>query len=207
MAISQSVLQRSQLGRLLVARKLIAEEQLEVAVRLQQTTGKRLGEVLVEQGWVTEKQIARALRKQTNIRLVALVVATLMMPFQMARATDIPTSGAGPYSATQNALISNFETQTTQIGNVGIAGNPGNLDPGNVATVFQSDFEANLASTLQAGSHDFARIEQSGGFQNTAFINQTGANQVAMIVQSGGSHNTAMINQSGSNNSALITQR
>lgn len=207
MAISQSVLQRSQLGRLLVARKLIAEEQLEVAVRLQQTTGKRLGEVLVEQGWVTEKQIARALRKQTNIRLVALVVATLMMPFQMVRATDISTVGAGLCSATQNAQISHFETQATQIGNVDFAGNTGNLDPGNIATVFQSDFETNLATTLQSGSHDFANIEQSGGIQNTASINQTGANQVAMIVQLGGSHNTAMINQSGSNNSALITQR
>jgi len=188
MAISQSVLQRSQLGRLLVARKLISEAQLEEAVRLQQCSGTRLGEVLVQQGWVTEKQIARALSKQTNIRLVAALVATLIMPFQMARAADVSTSGADLYSATQQQLISTFETQAI------LAGGAGNPDMGDVANVIQSGGEANLAVILQSGNQDVATINQSGGIQNTAFIKQDGANQIASITQSG-SHNTALIAQ------------
>ena len=59
MKISQSVLQRSRLGQLLIENKLITAEQLEEATRLQQTVGKRLGEILVEQGLVAEKQINR----------------------------------------------------------------------------------------------------------------------------------------------------
>jgi hypothetical protein len=188
MAINQSVLQRSQLGRLLVSRKLITESQLDEAVRLQQSSGARLGEILVEQGWVTQKQIAGALRKQTSIRLVALVVATLMMPFQTARASDVSTSVSDLYSPAQHELISNFEIQAAMPGNLN------NPDLGDVAKVTQTGGEANLAVILQSGSHDLATIEQSGGNQNTAFINQGGSNQVAMIIQAG-SRNTALINQ------------
>jgi hypothetical protein len=188
MAINQSVLQRSQLGRLLVSRKLITESQLDEAVRLQQSSGARLGEILVEQGWVTQKQIAGALRKQTSIRLVALVVATLMMPFQTARASDISTSGSDLYNPIQRELISNFEMQAAMPAGLN------NPDLGDVAKVTQNGGEANLAVILQSGSHDLATIEQSGGNQNTAFINQGGSNQVAMITQAG-SRNTALINQ------------
>jgi hypothetical protein len=188
MAISQSALQKSQLGRLLVERKLIAEDQLEEAIRLQQSSGKRLGEILVEQGWVTQKQIASTLHKQTNMRLVAVLVATLIMPFQMARASDISTSSTDLYNPTQHELISTFETLST------LSGNTNNPDLGDVAKVFQSGGEANLALILQTGSHDLATIEQTGGIQNTAFIKQDGSNQIASIAQSG-SHNTALIAQ------------
>jgi hypothetical protein len=188
MAISQAALQRSQLGRLLLARKLITEEQLEEAIRLQQTTGKRLGEVLVEQEWVTQKQIERALHKQTNMRLVAVLVATLMMPFQMARASDMAASGTDLYTPTQHELISTFESLAS------VAGNTSNPDLGDVAKVFQSGGEANLAAILQTGSHDLATIEQNGGIQNTAFIKQDGNNQIASITQSG-NHNIGLIAQ------------
>lgn len=74
--------QHSRLGQILINKGLITSKQLDEAIKLQLTSKKRLGEILVEQGLVTEKQIHKALRKQTNLRLTATLVAALMMPFQ-----------------------------------------------------------------------------------------------------------------------------
>ena len=110
MKISQSVLQRSRLGQLLIDNKLITAEQLEEATRLQQSVGKRLGEILVEQGLVAEKQINRVLRKQKMLRLLAVVATILVAPFPMARAGDLAPA-RDLYTATQQDLITSFEAQ------------------------------------------------------------------------------------------------
>ena len=47
---------------------------------------KRLGETLIEQGLLSERQLKKALKKQTNLRLAATLVAALLSPFQMASA-------------------------------------------------------------------------------------------------------------------------
>jgi hypothetical protein len=65
---------------------------------------------------VTQKQIDRALRQQSKIRLVAVVVATLMIPFQMARASDLAPASADFYNPTQKVLISTFEAQSWMAG-------------------------------------------------------------------------------------------
>jgi len=185
MKISQSVLQRSRLGQLLIENKLITAEQLEEATRLQQTVGKRLGEILVEQGLVAEKQINRVLRKQKMLRMLAVVATILVAPFPMARAGDL-SPGRDLYTATQQDLINTFETQAS------LAGTTGSRD---IANVVQVGGEANLAIILQSGNQDTANIVQSGGTQNTAFVNQRGNNDVATV------------NQSGNRNVALIAQR
>jgi len=186
MPISQSAVQRSQLGRLLLVRKLITEDQLNEAIRQQQSTGKRLGEVLVEQGWVTQRQIGRALRKQSNIRMVAAILAMLTMPFQLARADDLAPS-RDMYNAAQHEVLNTFESQAALTGS-------SSPDLGDVAGIHQNDGEANLAVILQSGSHDTAMIEQNGGVQNTAAIMQVGSNQSATIAQSG-KQNTALVLQ------------
>jgi len=52
------------LGRLLVGRGVITEEQLSTALRVQREKGGMLGEILTARGWVTPLSIAAAVAKQ-----------------------------------------------------------------------------------------------------------------------------------------------
>jgi type IV pilus assembly protein PilB len=60
------------LGQLLVDGRIIDPEQLEHALAVKQTTGKRLGEVVVELGFTTERAIAGALAEQYDLEYVDL---------------------------------------------------------------------------------------------------------------------------------------
>lgn len=55
---------RYSLGRLLVDRGVISDEQLEAALVVQRAEGGMLGEILTERGWVTPLSIAAAVAKQ-----------------------------------------------------------------------------------------------------------------------------------------------
>ena len=59
------------LGRLLVAKGLLSENELEVALEDQTLTGRRLGEILVELGCVTHAALSLALAEQYGIDLAA----------------------------------------------------------------------------------------------------------------------------------------
>src|SRR5581483_4261905 len=60
------------LGALLVREGLITNEQLELALMDQQGTGLRLGELLVQWGWVESSAISRALAEQYEMEFVDL---------------------------------------------------------------------------------------------------------------------------------------
>jgi MshEN domain len=60
------------LGTLLVREELITNEQLETALIDQQGTGLRLGELLVQWGWVSSEAISRALAEQYELEFVDL---------------------------------------------------------------------------------------------------------------------------------------
>jgi hypothetical protein len=60
------------LGALLVREGLITHEQLETALMDQQGTGLRLGELLVQWGWVESSAISRALAEQYELDFVDL---------------------------------------------------------------------------------------------------------------------------------------
>ena len=60
------------LGALLVREGLITNEQLETALIDQQGTGLRLGELLVQWGWVESSAISRALAEQYELEFVDL---------------------------------------------------------------------------------------------------------------------------------------
>ncbi|MFQ5680997.1 MAG: hypothetical protein ACE5GG_02970 [Candidatus Omnitrophota bacterium] len=64
MALSLKRITRKQLGEVLVERGIISEKQLEKALTAQKDKGGLLGEVLVEMGLVKEEQIAQALTAQ-----------------------------------------------------------------------------------------------------------------------------------------------
>ncbi|MBI1373750.1 MAG: type II/IV secretion system protein [Phycisphaera sp.] len=66
---------RRQLGHYLVRWGVITEEQLDEAIKLQQSVRKRLGELLVELSYATENDVARALSSQFNMEYVDLDTA------------------------------------------------------------------------------------------------------------------------------------
>ena len=64
--------QRLRLGDILVAQKVISQEQLKLALDEQKRSGRRLGRVLVDMGFTAELNIAQALARQLNVGFVDL---------------------------------------------------------------------------------------------------------------------------------------
>ncbi|HVS25972.1 MAG TPA: GspE/PulE family protein [Burkholderiales bacterium] len=64
--------ERIRLGEILVLQKLISQEQLKLALEQQKRSGRKLGRVLFENGFITEEQISEALAKQLNIPYINL---------------------------------------------------------------------------------------------------------------------------------------
>ena len=65
--------QRFRLGDLLVQDSLITQEQLDQALVAQRSSGRKLGEVLIDCGWITEVQIAKAVARQLRAPFIDLV--------------------------------------------------------------------------------------------------------------------------------------
>jgi hypothetical protein len=57
---------RPALGQFVLESGLLTEEQLEIALAEHMSSGKRLGEVLVDRGWLTPEQLADLLHQQEN---------------------------------------------------------------------------------------------------------------------------------------------
>ncbi len=60
------------LGELLIARKLISEEDLSRALELQKDRGDRLGRILVDLGFIAQRDVLDALSEQLSVPLVGL---------------------------------------------------------------------------------------------------------------------------------------
>ena len=67
-----AVIQKRRLGEILVIAEKITSEQLEKALMLQKKHGKKLGELLIDEGLVKEKDIIHAIEQQTGIKEVDL---------------------------------------------------------------------------------------------------------------------------------------
>jgi type IV pilus assembly protein PilB len=65
------------LGDILISEGIIAEKQLKEAITLQEKEGGKLGEVLIRLGYVNEEQIVIALSKQLSIPYVSLASGRL----------------------------------------------------------------------------------------------------------------------------------
>ncbi len=61
-----------QLGELLLERKLITQEQLDHALKVQQSKGGLLGQILVTLGYTTEEAVAQALTAQYGFPFLPL---------------------------------------------------------------------------------------------------------------------------------------
>ncbi len=64
--------QKIRLGDLLIQQGLLTDEQLKIALEEQKRTGRKLGRVFVESGYVTEAGISQALARQLRIPFVEL---------------------------------------------------------------------------------------------------------------------------------------
>lgn len=63
---------RRRLGDMLIAENLISPEKIDKAFQLQATTGKRMGAILIEKGWVAEADILKILGKQLGLPYIFL---------------------------------------------------------------------------------------------------------------------------------------
>jgi hypothetical protein len=76
------------LGELLIERRLLSRRQLELALQEHQRTGRRLGEVLVSYGFVSEQALASTLLEQVGLMDAKPVVdADAPEPEHLLRAT------------------------------------------------------------------------------------------------------------------------
>ncbi|MDD5248848.1 MAG: GspE/PulE family protein [Rhodocyclaceae bacterium] len=64
--------ERIRLGDLLIQQGLLTEEQLKLALAEQKRSGRKLGRIFVDSGYVTEDGIARALARQLRVEFVDL---------------------------------------------------------------------------------------------------------------------------------------
>ena len=64
--------QYKRLGNILLENDLLSQTELDEALRIQMEEKKRLGEVLINKGYVTELDILRVLEKQLNIEYVKI---------------------------------------------------------------------------------------------------------------------------------------
>ena len=68
-----SIRKKIRIGDLLVEQKLISQTQLEEALADQKKSGRKLGRILIEQGYVEENHILEVLSRQLNIPFVDLL--------------------------------------------------------------------------------------------------------------------------------------
>ena len=83
---STSTTKKSRLGALLVHRNLITQQQLYEALDLQEKLGKKIGEILIEQGWMSEVILNQILHSQSRCRLITAFSAILLAPLHSTTA-------------------------------------------------------------------------------------------------------------------------
>jgi MSHA biogenesis protein MshE len=87
--------EKIRLGDLLVQQKVISSEQLKLALEQQKRSGRKLGKVLVESGFVTDDQISESLARQLGVSFINLKYFNL----QPEVARQLPESQARRYRA------------------------------------------------------------------------------------------------------------
>ena len=122
------------LGELLVERGLLSQRQLELALVEQRRTGRRIGEVLVGFGYVSEQSLATTLLEQVGLAAAAARSAAAEEPADeepqaepaskdedvrpaVVRIEDLPRARAdrGTRVAALEALVGDFERRSDEI--------------------------------------------------------------------------------------------
>lgn len=97
--------EKSQLGQILLGKKLISEAQLDAAIREQGRTGRRLGEILADMKLITEAQVRGAIRRQRNLRMAAALATALLGPLHAyAAVTAAPAAALSTRAVGERSL-------------------------------------------------------------------------------------------------------
>jgi hypothetical protein len=99
------LLEKSRLGRLLVNRGYITDEQLNLALIESHAAGQRIGEYLVAAGLISEKQLNQTLRRQKRTRNIATFVTMILAPRQPMIAFAATTTPTTTTTATTTTAI------------------------------------------------------------------------------------------------------
>ena len=91
---------KMRMGDILVSQSVITPEQLDEALAIQKSEGKRLGDVLVEKHFCTEEQIAGSLADQYDLDVVDLT--TMEIPQDIVKL--VPNNLAKKYNAVPYAM-------------------------------------------------------------------------------------------------------
>jgi hypothetical protein len=86
--------EKSQLGQILLGKKLISEAQLDAAIREQGHSGRRLGEILADMKLISEAQVRGAIRRQRNLRMAAALATALLGPLHAYAAVTAAPAAA-----------------------------------------------------------------------------------------------------------------
>jgi hypothetical protein len=86
--------EKSQLGQILLGKKLISEAQLDAAIREQGRSGRRLGEILADMKLITDAQVRGAIRRQRNLRMAAALATALLGPLHAYAAVTAAPAAA-----------------------------------------------------------------------------------------------------------------
>ncbi len=62
----------ARLGDILIARELISQQRIDEALRMQDRLGKRMGQIIIDKGWVSENDVLRCLSEQIGVPFVRL---------------------------------------------------------------------------------------------------------------------------------------
>jgi hypothetical protein len=107
--------EKTQLGQILIDKKLISQAQLDEAIRAQGQSGRRLGEILADMKLITQAQVRGAIRRQRNLRMAAALAASLLGPLQAYAAVTAAPSVAVTRTLGERSLREMSDEELGQI--------------------------------------------------------------------------------------------
>ncbi|NNG11728.1 MAG: Flp pilus assembly complex ATPase component TadA [Halobacteria archaeon] len=117
---------QNRLGDSLVEKDILTQKRVEEAVALQQKTGKRMGQILIENGWASEQDVLMAIGEQLSVPYVRLRagiydpdVANLLDRKTAVRLRVVPLQkvrGSVALAATDPQAIPSFDEVEQRIG-------------------------------------------------------------------------------------------
>lgn len=76
------------LGQILLKQNKVSQAQLNDALELQAKSHQPLGEALISLGYLTQIELARALKKQNKLRTPAVCLAAMLAPLSLQATAD-----------------------------------------------------------------------------------------------------------------------
>jgi len=107
---------KRRLGDIVVERNMVTPQQLEQALEEQRVNGGKLGETLVELGFITRVELAGAISEQwDDVRRCRGGESTAPKPQSATPASPVPTPGSSEPSASELALRERLEALTVEL--------------------------------------------------------------------------------------------